>query len=55
MLPFGAAKNVFCVLLVNKSAKLPEPPIASIVVADPPDPPVPIPINSFLLPSANDN
>ena len=29
--------------------------MASIVVADPPAPPVPIPINNFLLPSAKAN
>ena len=38
------AKTWFVVLVVSVSKNLPLPPMALIVVADPPEPPVPIPI-----------
>ena len=55
-LPEAAPANTwFVVLTVSVSKNFPLPPIALIVVADPPDPPVPIPINRVLLPSLNAN
>ena len=51
----GPDNTLLAFITVSLSKNLPSPPIGSIVVADPPDPPVPIPINRVLLPSLNAN
>ena len=47
----GPANTIFAVLVVALSKNAPLPPIASILVADPPDPPVPLPITNTSSPS----
>ena len=51
----GPDKTIFAVLVVALSKNAPLPPIASILVADPPAPPVPLPIIKTSSPSLKAN